>query len=232
MGSQHSYQIAHTVIIHHEYFTGNTCQVALVPTPETIRTMRNHGLLIRQQDACTWVMLAAAEADDNMPLHFEIRHQTPAFYFYSLFDSDTAIEGPCSLSYVGGRGVWASMTIRADALSRGDRTSLIPIRCKEKYWEIILFSKYGKLSDSLAAEDEEGRLFFSAGTPVEVPGAGPALRFVSTVPVALRDRYPYRLRLMERLRQGVVMRCRIAVPQPSVVSPFDPHGAITVYCYC
>ena len=234
MGSHTSYQVVHTVVISHDYFTDSTCRVDLVPTGATLRAMNNGGFLFRQQDACTWVVLCSKVAGSHSTaLDFEIRHHAPSFYYYSRFDDDVPKDASYSLTYVGKKGVWALMTVSADAFDGSDRTSVIPIRSKEKYWEIILFSKYGKLSDRLTLEDEQGHLSFSEGTPVEVPGvAYQALRFVSLTPVSLRDRYPYRIRLMEQLRQSRITLCGIAAPQPAVSSHFDPQGAITVYCYC
>lgn len=232
MGRNTSYQIVHTVIIHHDYFTDRACSVDMVPTAATLRAMHNNGFLLRKQDACTWLVLSPTIADNQpLSLDFEIRHRAPTFYYYSRFDSDVSEGASYSLTYVGERGIWAVVTILVAGAQH--TTSVIPIRSMEKYWEVILFSKHGKRSNPLILEDEQGQLSFSEGKPVEVPGvAFEALRFVSLTPVSLRDRYPYRIRLMEQLRQHRLMLCGIAAPKPSASSHFDPNGAITVYCYC
>ena len=234
MGNHTSYQVAHTVVIRHDYFTDGTCNVDMVPTAATLRAMHNGGFLFRKQDACTWVVLRAATANSEpISLDFELKNHTPSFYYYSHFDGDISQEAFHTLTYVGEKGVWALVTIHTDGFGGGDRISVIPIRSKEKYWEVILFSKHGKPNDGLTLEDEQGHLSFSEGTPVEVPGvAYEALRFVSLTPVSLRQRYPYRIRLIAHMRQSRSMLCNVAAPQPGVLSHFDPKGSISVYCYC
>jgi hypothetical protein len=205
-----------------------------VPTMGTRQAMSNAGFLFRKHDACTWVVLSSTLAGSpSISLDFEIRNYEPAFYYYSHFNGDVPEKVNHSLTYVGQKGVWALMTIHADAFGGIGTTSVIPIGSKEKYWEVILIAKHGKLSDGLTLEEEQGRLSFSEASPVEIPGVPyRTLRFLSLTPILLRDRYPYRIRLIERLRQSRLLLCHIAAPQPAASSHFDPQGAITVYCYC
>jgi|GEM_PF-1802756 len=221
----------------HDYFLDGYCRaLSFTPTSASMLLMRRRGLLFRQNSLSEWSVLCEtgltgfSEPEDE--LVFEVRFLDRNFAYYTKMEaydveSDYTLSAFCggvdvmdSLKKEAGKkrdGIFFSChVLLTDVLlemaKAGDENMVeLLFQSKSYYWEyFFLLGENGKKGDSFKLVESDGRLSFEGAVMVPFPWNSQimALKVVSLQPIGLRERYDYRLSLLE-FKQNSPSRGRV-----------------------
>lgn len=229
-----TYQISHKLRIHHPFFNGERCLLAVRPTAETHRLLERHRLAWKQQGPCEWI-LAAPVGDPRMPgqtlsLKFGLRPLSALFHYVTPPGATVRGAGMSSLRHVGAAGIWGSWELEFDPESDAQTTE-INLQSVERYWEYLVVPATRRDGVPLRIREDTGALEFEQAERVMLDGKQQALRFVSTVPIALQEKYPFRVKLWEGEEGAEQLLRHLESPAAASTSLYKPD-TITQYCNC
>ncbi len=233
-----SYKAWITIKVSHDYFLNGGNGITILPTRDTHKLLVRAGVIIKQSDSGTWMLLKEKGGSEDMeerltehPLEFCFMNTDAGFYYYT--DNNVADGAPVwELKDMGTNGIWKVLVITADKPMLAETVTItIAISSIEKFIEFLVIPKSGIRPELLLREDN-GKLEFSR-TEVNLPGEPlPVYRFVTTKPVALREAYNYSIKLWEVKENGEsLLSGGLSFPKAASVSAISSLNTISSYFY-
>jgi hypothetical protein len=226
-----------TIKITHDFFVNGRNGITIVPTRDTHKLLTRAGIIIKQSDSSTWLLLKQEgqneiiEEDLIGQLDFCLMNTDSGFYYYT---DDAVEEGKpvWELAHVGKNGIWKTLTINVDKALLAQKTIIaIAIGSPEKFLEFLVIAKSGN-RPPLALREDNGKLVFTQ-SEVDFPGEPlPVYRFITKEPVALKEAYNYRIQLWEVKENGESLLSNgIPFPKTSAASVINSQNTISSYFY-
>ncbi|KAA6350595.1 hypothetical protein EZS27_002078 [termite gut metagenome] len=239
-----SYDVWIAITITHTYFDTKSCDLTLEPSLETMDVLKKSGMLFRQYDTCTWVLLKPVDEerirtemffeDASYTLRFELKNRIPEFYYYTQKEVATPKESNWKCSYVGKNGIFSRLEILAtkELLAKKDTIKLM-FESKTKFWEYLLIPKTTSEKVTVRMFEYKNQFSFIFAGLTDVPGEQrPAFRFVTDKEIKLKEAYDFKISLWKVTDYGEqLLSDNIRYPQPHSASLFDNENIITGYYY-
>lgn len=226
-----------TIKIKHDFFVnGNNC-ITIVPTRDTHKLLTRAGIIIKQSDSSTWLLLKQEGQNEIMEedligqLDFCLMTTDAGFYYYT--DNAVTDGKPVwELATVGKNGIWKTLTINVDKALLAQKTAIdIAISSPEKFLEFLVIAKSGNRPQLTLREDNDKLIFTQS--EVDFPGEPlPVYRFTTNKPVALKEAYSYRIQLWEVKENGESLLSNgVPFPKAAAVSVINSPNTISSYFY-
>lgn len=233
---QQAYRIWLKLVVLHEYFDSQQCGLDLEPNAETNRMLQKAGILFKQQNSCSWILVAEDEInlEPDSELCFRLKVKQPDFYYYT--DQKTRAGAGCSLTDYNREGTWKVLhvPVTEQRLSAKEPETIeLSLKSKVKHVEFLVFPSGSYTADPLEIREQRGKIAFSKPESVNLPGTEKALyRFVTTKTVPLKQKTDYQFHLWELKKSGENLLSKLPdFPLVAAVSPFSPTDTITSYIY-
>lgn len=238
MDSTATYSVWITIKITHDYFVKERNCITIVPTRETHKALTRAGILVKQSDSCTWLLLKEEglseiiEEDLVGVMDFCLMNTEAGFYYYT--DNNVAEGKPVwQLATVGKNGIWKTLTVNVDKelLKQKATTIDIAIGSPEKFLEFLVIARSGN-RPALELREDNGKLVFNQ-SDVDFPGEPlPVYRFITDKPVALKEVYNYSIQLWELKESGEsLLSNNIPFPKTAAASMINSQNTISSYFY-
>ncbi|MEL1242811.1 hypothetical protein AAEO56_00945 [Flavobacterium sp. DGU11] len=237
MAHKVSYTVWLTIKIAHEYYLGDRNGFTLVPSGNTSKVLSKAGILVRQQDKCTWIFLrqdspdAAAANELMIDLSFYIKDIDPGFYYCT--DSSMQYTGTgWRIDDINSPEVWKMLIVTIDRTMLADCPAVDVTLCSaQKFLEFIVIAKSGNRIPLLLKETKE-RLTFNV-SEIDFPREErPVYRFITQSRVTLKEIYDLNIGLWEQKENGqVLLSSNIPFPKPASASVMSPTDTISSYFY-
>jgi hypothetical protein len=231
------YNVWLTIKIAHEYYSGNRNGLTLVPTAGTLKLLAKEGILIRQPDSCTWILLRQENIDVvtlnelDTGLAFYIKDIDPGFYYVT--DSGIQNSGTgWKIEDTNTTGVWKMLVVSIDGTMPADGPVVdITLSSAQKFLEFIVIARSGNRIPLLLKESKD-RLAFNV-SEINFPGEEqPVYRFITQSRVPLKGAYDHNIGLWEQKENGeVLLSSTIPFPKATSVSVMSPTDTISSYFY-
>ncbi|MHA3787036.1 hypothetical protein ACX0HA_02405 [Flavobacterium hauense] len=227
-----------TIKITHDYFIKDRNCITIVPTRETHKALTRAGIIIKQTDSCTWLLLKEESLNEIIEedligaMDFCLMNTDAGFYYYT--DNNVAEGKPVwELAAVGKNGIWKTLTVNIDRtlLQQKETTVNIVISSPKKFMEFLIIAKSGN-RPPLTMREDNGKLVFKH-SDVDFPGEPqPVYRFVTDKPVALKEVYNYSIQLWEIKESGEsLLSNNIPFPKTTAASMINSQNTISSYFY-
>jgi hypothetical protein len=226
-----------TIKIRHNFFVNGRNCITIVPTRDTHKLLTRAGVIIKQSDSNTWLLLKQEGQDEIMEedlvgqLDFCLMNIDSGFYYYT----ENAVEDGkpvWELAEVGKNGIWKTLTINVDKGLLAQKTTIdIAIGSPEKFLEFLIIAKSGNQSPLTLREDNDKLVF--TRSEVDFPGEpSPVYRFITNEPVALKEAYNYKIQLWEVKENGEsLLSSNIPFPKTWATSVINSQNTISSYFY-
>lgn len=236
MIQQNSYRIWLKLVIIHEYFDAQQCGLVLEPNSITKQLLQKAGILFKQQNSCTWILISEEEIqlESEINLCFQLKTKQADFYYYT--DQSTADNSGWSLTDYNKDGIWKLLNIPVtDERLRAANPEMIeiPLSSPLKHIEFLVFPSQSYAMDPLEIREQRGKVSFEQREELTLPGTEKVLyRFVSSETLSLKHRSDYQFHLWELRKSGENLLSRLPdFPLVQSLSPFSPKDTITSYIY-
>jgi hypothetical protein len=236
MINQNSYRIWLKLVITHEYFDVQQCGLTLEPNSITQGIFQKAGVIFKQQNACTWVLIAEDQPnlEYEINLCFQLKIHQSDFYYYTNQASSTTSD--CEIKDYNKDGIWklVNIPVTEERLKATDSQSIeLQFSNEAKHIEFLVFPSKSYPMDPLEVREQRGKVLFNAIEKLTLPGTEKALyRFVSSKTVPLKQKSPYQFHLWELRKSGENLLSRLPdFPLVQSLSPFSPKDTITSYIY-
>lgn len=236
MNSQPSYLIWLKLVILHEYFDAQQCGLILEPNSITKRLLQKAGIIFKQQNSCTWILISEEEnhlEPDDM-LCFQLKTQQTDFYYYT---DQTTVDNPTwSLVDHNKGGIWKLLNIQLTdkrLAQTNSETIEIQLKSSSKHIEFLVFPSQTYPMDPLEIREQRGKISFDKREELTLPGTEKTLyRFVSSESLPIKQKSDYQFHLWELRKSGDNLLSRLPdFPLVQSLSPFSPKDTITSYIY-
>lgn len=226
-----------TIKINHDFFVNGRNCMTIVPTRDTHKLLTRAGIIIKQSDSSTWLLLKQEGLNEIMEenligqLEFCLMNTDPGFYYYT---DDAVADGKpvWELAAVGKNGIWKTLTINVDKALLAQKTVIdIAISSPEKFLEFLVIAKSGN-RPPLALREDNDKLVFNQ-SEVDFPGEPlPVYRFITSKPIALKEAYNYRIQLWEVKDNGEsLLSSGVPFPKTAAISMINSKNTISSYFY-
>lgn len=236
MNQQGTYRIWLKLVIKHAYFDAQQCGLILEPDSITNRLLQKAGILLKQQNSCTWILVAEDEInlDSEINLTFQLKTKQADFYYYT--DQATADAKTWSLEDYNKSGIWKLLKIPLTNKRLGatdPETIEIQLNSALKHIEFLVFPNQSYSMDPLEVREQRGKVVFDKREELALPGTEKTVfRFVSSEIVPLKQQSTYQFHLWELRDSGENLLSRLPdFPLVQSLSPFSPKDTITSYIY-
>lgn len=233
---QQSYRIWLKLVVLHEYFDSQQCGLDLESNPATGRLLQKAGILFKQHNACTWILVAEdeirLEPEDELCFHLKVKQ--PDFYYYT--DQKASAGSGCSFSDYNRENTWKVLHIPLPNQRLGAKepeTIELSLKSIKKHVEFLVFPSESYTTDPLEIREQRGKLAFDKSETLNLPGTDKSLyRFVTSKTVPLKQKSEYQFHLWELKKSGENLLRRLPdFPLVAASSPFSPKDTITSYIY-
>nr|WP_294860564.1 hypothetical protein [uncultured Fluviicola sp.] len=236
MNQQGAYRIWLKLVIKHEYFDAQQCGLTLEPDSITNRLLQKAGILLKQQNSCTWILVAEDEInlDPGTNLCFQLKTKQADFYYYT--DQSTVDGKSWSLADHNKSGIWKLLTIPLTdkRISASDAETIeIQLNSALKHIEFLVFPNQSYSMEPLEIREQRGKVAFDKREELTLPGTEKTVfRFVSSETVPMKQQSAYQFHLWELRNSGENLLSRLPdFPLVQSLSPFSPKDTITSYIY-
>jgi len=236
MNQPGSYRIWLKLVIKHEYFDAQQCGLILEPDSTTNRLLQKAGVLLKQQNSCTWILVAEDEInlDNGINLCFLLKTKQSDFYYYT--DKSTSDDKTWSLVDYNKSGIWKLLTIPVTdkrLVATDSETIEIQLNSLLKHIEFLVFPNQSYSMEPLEIREQRGKVVFDKREEITLPGTKKTVfRFVSSETLPLKQQSTYQFHLWELRNSGENLLSRLPdFPLVQSLSPFSPKDTITSYIY-
>jgi len=236
MNQQGTYRIWLKLVIKHSYFDAQQCGLILEPDSITNRLLQKAGILLKQQNSCTWILVAEDEInlDSEINLSFQLKTKQADFYYYT--GQATADTKTWSLEDYNKSGIWKLLKIpltNKRLAATDPETIEIPLNSALKHIEFLVFPNQSYSMEPLEVREQRGKVLFDKREELVLPGTEKTVfRFVSSEIVPLKQQSTYQFHLWELRDSGENLLSRLPdFPLVQSLSPFSPKDTITSYIY-
>ncbi|WP_341902320.1 hypothetical protein [Fluviicola taffensis] len=236
MNRQGAYRIWLKLVIKHAYFDTQQCGLILEPDSITNRLLQKAGILLKQQNSCTWILVAEDEIklDTEINLCFQLKTKQADFYYYT--DQSTVDDKSWSLSDYNKSGIWKLLMIPVTDKRIGatdPETIEIQLNSALKHIEFLVFPNQSYPMEPLEVREHRGKVLFDKREELPLPGTEKTVfRFVSSETLPLKQQSAYQFHLWELRNSGENLLSRLPdFPLVQSLSPFSPKDTITSYIY-
>jgi len=236
MNQPGTYRIWLKLVIKHEYFDAKQCGLILEPDSITNRLLQKAGILLKQQNSCTWILVAENEInlDSEINLCFLLKTKQADFYYYT--DQSTSSDKAWSLVDYNKSGIWKLLKIPVtdDRISATDPETIeIQLNSALKHIEFLVFPNQSYSMEPLEIREQRGKVVFDKRKELTLPGTEKTVfRFVSSEALPLKQQSAYQFHLWELRNSGENLLSRLPdFPLIQSLSPFSPKDTITSYIY-
>lgn len=233
---QNSYRIWLKLVIVHEYFDAQQCGLILEPNSITKKAFQKAGILFKQQNSCTWLLISEneVELESETNLCFQLKTKQTDFYYYT--GQAATDNSDWSLTDYNKDGIWKLLNIPVtDERLRATDSETIEIRLNSalKHIEFLVFPSQTYAMDPLEIREQRGKVSFDKREELTLPGTEKILyRFVSSETLPLKHKSTYQFHLWELRKSGENLLSRLPdFPLVQSLSPFSPKDTITSYIY-
>lgn len=237
MDNTATYSVWMTIKITHDYFVKGSNCITIKPTPDTHKVLTRAGVIIKQSDSGTWLLLKQEGRDEIVKegateqLEFCLMTADSGFYYYT--NNNVANGVPVwELKDVGSYGIWKMLTVYADNTLFSQKVTVnVGISSTEKFLEFLVIAKSGNRPPLTLKEDNDKLVFNQF--EVDFPGEPlPVYRFITTEPVALKEAHDYKIRLWEVKENGEsLLSSGLPFPKASSLSIINSQNTISSYFY-
>lgn len=235
---ENSYRIWLKLVIMHEYFDVQQCGLILEPNSITKRMLEKAGILFKQQNSCTWILISENEIqlESETSLCFQLKTKQADFYYYTDKTTTDDSESDWSLTDYNKEGTWKLLNIPVtDERLNATNPETIEIKLKSalKHIEFLVFPSQTYVMDPLEIREQRGKVSFDKREELTLPGTEKVLyRFVSSETLPLKQKSAYQFHLWELRKSGENLLSRLPdFPLVQSLSPFSPKDTITSYIY-
>jgi hypothetical protein len=236
MNQQGSYRIWLKLVIKHQYFDAKQCGLILEPDSITNGLLQKAGILLKQQNSCTWILVAEDEInlDSEINLCFQLKTKQADFYYYT--DQNTATDSNWSFTDYNKDGIWKLVTIpiTEERLVATDLETIeIQLNSQLKRIEFLVFPNQFYSMEPLEIREQRGKVVFDKREELTLPGTEKTVfRFVSSEILPLKQQSTFQFHLWELRNSGENLLSRLPdFPLVQSLSPFSPKDTITSYIY-
>jgi hypothetical protein len=237
MNQQGSYRIWLKLVINHAYFDAQQCGLILEPNSITKRLLQKAGIIFKQQNSCTWILVAPdneINLDSEINLSFQLKTKLADFYYYT--DQKTMNTETWSLVDYNKEGIWKLLTIPVTEeriAATNSETIEVKLNSPLKHIEFLVFPSQTYSMDPLEIREQRGKVSFDKREELTLPGTEKTLyRFVSSETIPLKHQSAYQFHLWELRNSGENLLSRLPdFPLVQSLSPFSPKDTITSYIY-
>ncbi len=236
MNHQGTYRIWLKLVIKHQYFDAEQCGLTLEPNSITNRLLQKAGILLKQQNSCTWILVAEDEInlDSEINLCFHLKTKQPDFYYYT--DQSTSDDDAWSLVDYNREGIWKLLNIPVtDKQLAAKDPEIIEIQLNSplKHIEFLVFPNQSYSMEPLEIREQRGKVLFDKREEITLPGTEKTVfRFVSSETISLKLKSAYQFHLWELRKSGDNLLSRLPdFPLVQSLSPFSPKDTITSFIY-
>lgn len=228
-----TYSIRMKLEFSHAYLPSGECGVTVEPDSTTANTIRKSRAFFKQQNACSWLLLAADDfsLEPGEQLVFRLKPKSPDFFYYTS-DLFTENEG-CTIED-GETGSWKILRVLIDETKlETPETISVAMSSPSRYFEFLVFPSEKGIQNALEVREENDGVKFSRPKEMAFPGTETYLwRFVTAEPLPLTRKSPYKFHLWEKRKSGDNQLARLTdVPPLKSFSPFSPKDTITSFFY-
>lgn len=181
--------------VRHEYFEDQSCRcVELLPDRSTVNLLKRRDVKFKRLGVNVWALVGKKDMvwDEEDKVVLRLRNGDLYFDYY------TEGELPQSLVWEPGMPEEIELDCKAKCLK----------------WEYVILFGDWREDCRLELAEAEGKLEFEKTGVVEMNGMK-GFCMVSTLPVQLREKYDYQLRLSEKKPFGYkILRKRLQLPEP------------------
>ena len=236
MNRQPSYRIWLKLVIKHAYFDAEQCGLILEPNSITMRQLQKAGILFKQQNACTWMLIAEESMllDPEIRLCFQLKTKHTDFYYYT--DPAASGDSDWSLEDHNKGGTWKLLHIPVTEkriAATEPETIEIQLKSTLKRIEFLVFPNQSYTMEPLEVREQRGKVLFDKREELPIPGTEKTvIRFVSSETLSLKLKSDYQFHLWELRKSGDNLLSRLPdFPLVQSLSPFSPKDTITSYIY-
>ena len=236
MNQQNSYRIWLKLVVKHAYFYEQQCGLILEPDAITQRLLHKAGIVFKQQNSCTWLLISQDEIymDQDTDLCFRLKTRQTDFYYYT--DQATTDDADWSLTDYNKEGTWKLLNIRLteQRLAATDPETIeIQLNSPLKHIEFLVFPNQSYSMEPLEIREQRGKVRFAKQEETTIPGTEKKVfRFVSSEALSLKMKSVYQFHLWELRKSGDNLLSRLPdFPLVQSLSPFSPKDTITSYIY-
>jgi hypothetical protein len=233
MKAPEKYSIWIKLTFAHAYFGKAACGIIPEPDAATAAMLRKAGIVFKQLDALSWLLIAPEKMllGPGDELVFRLKAQSPDFFYYT---GEAYVESDgCSIEE-GSMGSWKTLKIvlNEETIASGE-TIAVAMSSLSRYFEYLVFPPEKNPPAKLEVREEKGAVKFKKAEELAFPGTEKyLLRFVSSEPLPLERKAPYRFHLWEVRKGGDNQLARLLdAPPVKASSPFSPKDTITSYFY-
>lgn len=236
MNQQGSYRIWLKLVINHQYFDAQQCGLILEPNSITNRLLQKAGIIFKQQNSCTWILVAQDEIDLDSEIHLSFHLKTKQADFYYYTDQTTSDADTWSLEEYNKSGIWKllNISLTEERISATEPETIeIKLNSQSKHIEFLIFPSQTYPMDPLEIREQRGKVSFDNREERKLPGTEKTLyRFVSSETLPLKQQSAYQFHLWELRNSGENLLSRLPdFPLVQSLSPFSPKDTITSYIY-
>jgi hypothetical protein len=236
MSNQNTYRIWLKFVVAHSYFDAQQCGLTIEPTSITNRLLQKAGIIFKQQNSCTWILISKEEItlDSEIELFFQLKTKQPDFYYYTAQKTNGNLNW--SLTDYNRDGVWKLLTIPVteERIAAADSETIeVKLNSPLKHIEFLVFPSQSYVMDPLEIREQRGKVSFDDLEELTLPGTEKTLyRFVSAETLALKHQSDFQFHLWELRKSGENLLSRLPdFPLVHSLSPFSPKDTITSYIY-
>lgn len=236
MNQQGTYRIWLKLVIKHEYFDAQQCGLILEADSITARLLQKAGILLKQQNSCTWILVAedVINLDSEINLSFQLKTKQADFYYYT--DQSTTDAKSWSLIDYNKSGIWKLLKIpvTGNRIGATDPEMIeIQLNSALKHIEFLVFPNQSYSMEPLEIREQRGKVVFDKREELTLPGTEKIVfRFVSSETLPLKQQSTYQFHLWELRDSGENLLSRLPdFPLVQSLSPFSPKDTITSYIY-
>lgn len=236
MIQQSSYRIWLKLVIKHEYFDTEQCGIVLEPNAITQRLLQKAGIIFKQQNPCSWLLIAEEQIllDTDINLSFRLKTKQTDFYYYT--DPSTTDDSDWSLDDYNKEGTWKiwNIPVTEKRMAAADPETIeVQLNSPLKHIEFLVFPSQSYSMEPLEIREQRGKVLFKKREELTIPGTEKTVfRFVSSETLSLKLKSAYQFHLWELRKSGDNLLSHLPdFPLVQSLSPFSPKDTITSYIY-